>query len=236
MTRIHIPFLLLWLALVAIPAYSLAVDKEPATSAEDSAKSWPKSVDEAVTKIVGGLSEHDRRRVVSTEKEDLILFHHGWGTGIRNSFGLWSGNLELLRSCGSQSMHPDEASMVIIEAVWKKLRAEADPTFLIHLEKMRSTAKAILVPSPNYHWARIEKAVADMNAAVAAFRTQNKDDRFAPLKVEIAGAVTPDWPVVYENPNSKPVSIHDLLACFAMSHGFEIIYDYPVARIYREEK
>lgn len=83
---------------------------------------WPKSVDEAVQHIVSKMSPEDLRLVRDTPREDLIRFHHGWGTGIRNSFGLWQGNRELLESCGGG--HPDDCSMVIIEAVWERLQTQ----------------------------------------------------------------------------------------------------------------
>lgn len=63
--------------------------------------------------------------VRSMPKDDLIEFHFGWGMGIRNAFGLWGGNEALLQSCaearGYPFIHPDDASMVIIEAVWERL-------------------------------------------------------------------------------------------------------------------
>lgn len=58
----------------------------------------------------------------STSEDDLIQFHHGWGTGIRNSFGLWRGNTALLESCGAKDIHPDRCSMIIIERVWQRLQ------------------------------------------------------------------------------------------------------------------
>jgi uncharacterized protein DUF6794 len=51
--------------------------------------------------------------------------------GIRNAFGLWQGNAALLKSCAearygpgpdAMFMHPDDASGVIIEAVWRRLQ------------------------------------------------------------------------------------------------------------------
>ena len=82
---------------------------------------WPRTVDEAVDRILWTLPDEDRELVKNTPEKALIQFHHGWGTGIRNSFGLWAGNTELLKSCGSEDMHPDSASMVIIRAVWQRL-------------------------------------------------------------------------------------------------------------------
>jgi hypothetical protein len=61
-------------------------------------------------------------------EEDLTDFHFSLGHHIRNEFGLWSGNDALLESChiiaGKQDLHVDEASMVIIKALWKKVREE----------------------------------------------------------------------------------------------------------------
>ena len=81
---------------------------------------WPRTVDEDVTRILAGMKDSEREKLAETRKEDLIAFHHGWGTGIRNEFGLWLGNTNLLADC--QAQHPDDAAMVIIEVVWEKLQ------------------------------------------------------------------------------------------------------------------
>ena len=66
------------------------------------------------------MKDSDKKQVRETKREDLILFHHGWGTGIRNEFGLWRGNTNLMADCHAK--HPDDASMVIIKAVWERLQ------------------------------------------------------------------------------------------------------------------
>jgi len=84
---------------------------------------WPKTVEDAVRNLVSELDDDSKARVRSTSESDLVLFHHGWGTGIRNSFGLWRGNDDLLKSCGNgKIVHPDECSTIIIKKVWKELR------------------------------------------------------------------------------------------------------------------
>ena len=83
---------------------------------------WPTSVTETVRDIVQRMAEKDKEIVRTTKKEDLIKFHHGWGTGIRNHYGLWRGNDKLTLSACGKPCHPDEASMVIIEAVWQALQ------------------------------------------------------------------------------------------------------------------
>ena len=95
---------------------------------------WPKTVEEAVDQLISSMSEEDKEALRNTPEQDLILFHHGVGTYIRNEFGLWSDNKELLKSCGSRifpesgydeyltmMVDPDDASMEIIEATWIRL-------------------------------------------------------------------------------------------------------------------
>ena len=85
----------------------------------------PRTLEAAVSILLAGLSNQGRTAVESTPESDLIRrFHHGWGTGIRNAFGLWAGNRALLDSCcalGTYGPHPDEASSVIIKGVWNRL-------------------------------------------------------------------------------------------------------------------
>jgi hypothetical protein len=83
---------------------------------------WPETIEAATQKIISLLSEKDRLLVKEPKKENLILYHHGWGRGIRNSLGLWRGNQKLLLSACGKPCDPDEASMKIIEAVWVNLQ------------------------------------------------------------------------------------------------------------------
>jgi len=43
---------------------------------------------------------------------------------IRNSLGLWQGNDALMQALREREpgIHPDDASMLIIEQVWRRLR------------------------------------------------------------------------------------------------------------------
>jgi hypothetical protein len=87
-----------------------------------SADRWPTTVNEVVVDILQRMPEKDRERVRTTKKEDLIKFHHGWGTAIRNYYGLWRGNTKLIAAACGKPCHPDDASTVIIEAVWAALQ------------------------------------------------------------------------------------------------------------------
>ncbi|WP_277036349.1 DUF6794 domain-containing protein [Caballeronia mineralivorans] len=105
-------FLLIIAPAAAVEADVLGADK------------WPETVEATVRMIISSLPDKDRLNVKNTKKEDLIRFHHGWGTGIRNYYGLWRGNKKLILSACGKPCHPDDASMVIIEAVWEELQNE----------------------------------------------------------------------------------------------------------------
>ena len=84
----------------------------------------PRTVSEAVETILGEMKAADKRTVRNTPKTELYKFHSGWGQGIRNSMGLWTDNRELLADTGKP--HADDASMVIIHAVWEALQSMGD--------------------------------------------------------------------------------------------------------------
>jgi hypothetical protein len=86
-------------------------------------KEWPRTVEESVDRLLSLMSEEDKQSLKNTSEKDLIMFHFGLGAYIRNEFGLWQGNTELLKSCKKECIfvHPDEFSSIIIEALWKRL-------------------------------------------------------------------------------------------------------------------
>ena len=83
---------------------------------------WPKTVDKAVKKIYRSMSHTEKIAFMNTTGDDLVLLHMSLGVWIRNNFGLWLGNKELLKSCGAEDIHPDKASRIIIEALYRKLK------------------------------------------------------------------------------------------------------------------
>ena len=96
-------------------------------------KEVPKTVKAAVDELMIRMSDAEKEKFSKEKEENLIMFHHGLGRWIRNNFGLWSDNVELAKDCGE--MHPDDASGVIIEALWKRLSEEQDK------EKLRTLWK-----------------------------------------------------------------------------------------------
>jgi len=82
---------------------------------------WPVTVDETVHDLVSRLSIIDKLKIERTAKENIISLYFDLGLTIRNRYGLWRGNDKLILSACGKPCHPDDASMKIIEAVWREL-------------------------------------------------------------------------------------------------------------------
>lgn len=94
---------------------------------EQTTKTLPATCDEAVSVLVTDMTKKDITEIRTTAFEDLIRYHHGLGTSIRNAFGLWAGNTALMDDCNRifnnkvEPEHPDTVSMLIIQHLWKML-------------------------------------------------------------------------------------------------------------------
>ena len=88
---------------------------------------YPKSVDEAVDKLIEEMPLKDRVYIAGLEQGDLGLIHGLLGSYIRQDFGLFRGNMELIRSCqkvsGIEGLTADQVPLVIMKALWQRLKA-----------------------------------------------------------------------------------------------------------------
>src|SRR5687767_6475656 len=86
---------------------------------------WPRTVSEAVDRLLSTLTPEERRRIAAMDESDLIDLHFGLGLRIRNEFGLSSGNEELRDSIRGERLfvHEDAMSAAIIRAVRLRLRS-----------------------------------------------------------------------------------------------------------------
>lgn len=85
------------------------------------ASKFPETIEAAVRLLLALVPEPEQSRVATLTQPELINLHFGLGMWIRNNMGLWQGNQALVQACGVQ--HPDDASVVLIEAFWQHLRA-----------------------------------------------------------------------------------------------------------------
>jgi len=86
----------------------------------------PITVNQAVERINSDLSFKDKTTIANMAEVELSVLHATIGEYIRNEFGLWSGNKDLMTSCcffaKKDKVREDEASSIIIRELWKRLR------------------------------------------------------------------------------------------------------------------
>lgn len=73
----------------------------------------------------------------------------GFGTGMRNQFGLWGDNQTLKDSCGTKD--PEGCSVVILYRLWESVRQDADPALVRQLDCQFQLVQAIHVSLKGFH-------------------------------------------------------------------------------------
>ena len=91
---------------------------------------YPTTLPQAVDRLMSLLRDDLKEELRSTPPQDLWRYHHSVGLHIRNEFGLWADNDELMMSCHRAGFKnqftlkgriADDASATIIEALWERL-------------------------------------------------------------------------------------------------------------------
>lgn len=100
----------------------------------------PAAIAPAFALLDSALTDADRQRLERTLADSAALVHHTLGMWVRNEAGLWRGGpvADSLRARGVR--HPDEMSLVILEAYGLHLRGAP-----IHLDSLIRA----LPPSPS---------------------------------------------------------------------------------------
>jgi len=152
---------LLTLALAASP--SLAADPSPK-------ESWPSTVDEAVDRLLSDFPADDVDWMRRSPKDEVVSqLYMGYGTGVRNEFGLWGGNDALRGSCRKYDPEGGGAegcSVVIIKAMWDKVQAQTDPALRAALQCQFSTVHRIRINTKGWYLLRLGEMLDDMQAQI----------------------------------------------------------------------
>jgi hypothetical protein len=86
---------------------------------------WPRTVAEAVERVMANLSLKEKNAIARTASAELDQLNATLGHHICEEFGLLTGNDALMEACqltsGRAALFPDEASAIILRALWRKL-------------------------------------------------------------------------------------------------------------------
>ena len=172
---------------------------------------------EVVADIIATMSEGNRANVRSKTKDELIELNFGWGQGIRNYYQLWH-NKRLVKAIGKE--HPKDASMVIIEEVWKQLKQTDDKgaqandyniSLQWHIDKQCleiswGRGKNIVVAGVNLDFA--EAFANELGLPLFQMRTRYQHPDVRPQVMQIGRGVV--IKLVKERDNSKDRKISEL--------------------------
>lgn len=92
-----------------------------ATASSIGATYIPKTLEDAFAELDRILSAEVREEMRAGPEEDMIEYHHGLGTWMRNEWGLWADSRlsAYFESLGIH--HPDDMSGIILDSYWRRL-------------------------------------------------------------------------------------------------------------------
>ena len=88
----------------------------------DRRRQWPDSIEAAVAMLRAHVPAAEQSRIAALPREGLIELHFDLGAWVRSTFGLSTGNDELLEATGS--LQPNDACDAVIEAFWIALQSD----------------------------------------------------------------------------------------------------------------
>lgn len=88
---------------------------------------YPRTVQDAVDRLVVELPMKQKTSIAKMHEGDLHFLHPNLGKYIRNNYGLWIKNGELMKDCRylakDRNLDEDSASFVIMKELWKVLKS-----------------------------------------------------------------------------------------------------------------
>jgi hypothetical protein len=86
----------------------------------------PRTVDEAVERLIRELSLKDKTNIANMTENELMTLEFTLGSYIDSEFGIYTGNRQLRFSSkllsGDVHLDPDSVKPLIIKELWKQLR------------------------------------------------------------------------------------------------------------------
>ncbi len=83
----------------------------------------PKDLDDAFAELKKMLPPALLEEMGRRTEEEMILYHHGLGTWLRNNWGLWAGSRLARYFNGRGVEHPDDMSGIILTSFWRHIHS-----------------------------------------------------------------------------------------------------------------
>ncbi len=86
---------------------------------------WPRTIDEAIDKLILKYSGEDLKMIKTMDWIEFNNKYNSYGSiaqWIRNYFGLYRGNYDLLLDCDTKEANADNVSSIIVYKLWEKIK------------------------------------------------------------------------------------------------------------------
>ena len=117
--------LLLGMVLVVGGCGTTSVDRLPSNGPQRAGGDVyiPKDLDDSLAQLNKLFTADDIRRIKAAPEADMFEYQLGWGTWLRNDWGLWNGS-RLAQWFEAQGVHhPDDMSSIILDSYWRRVHA-----------------------------------------------------------------------------------------------------------------
>ena len=203
--------------------------------ADSAAADKPKTVDEAVQVLkTKWLQPKDRDWVLRNSKDEVrSRLYMGFGTSMRNQFGLWGDNQPLHDSCGTKD--PESCSVVILDRLWESVRGDADPALVRQLECQFQLAQAIQISLKGFHRMTtrymIRRLQSQIDSQLAAFAASGTSGCQTSLAIDVAGKPNMDCYVAAPHRNEErklrdDLTLDQAIAVLGTRNAFRTV-NYP---------
>jgi hypothetical protein len=189
----------------------------------------PRTVNRAVQRILNKkwLSDADRDWILRNPQADVCVdLHFSLGMAIRNQFGLWSGNLPLTLSC--RRLHPDACSEVIIEALCRELREQADPVLVKALDAQFQRLDAIRIDSTGFGKLTLKELIARVQTQMDQQAVEQPGNLSGRIQIKVIGIENLEGSGFrFSWEEHESASLRTFLNRLAFRNGFRIRNDPP---------
>lgn len=174
--------ILFTLSLILILALGgMAQDKSKITPTPDQNALFkgyvPKDLEDAFIELMRMLSPALLNEIKLKSEKDMIEYHHGLGTWLRNNWGLWAGSrlAQYFRQLGIN--HPDDMSGIILTSFWRHLHSQPiklDEQVESYKEYWRKAAEkeAAVTPLPKTAMDSLLKASSGETISLSEYKSK----------------------------------------------------------------
>ncbi len=187
----------------------------------------PRTVEEAVSQLQTKWLDSTARDLLLRNPREAAVgsLYMPFGTAVRNEWGLWHGNAELRRSCGTTD--PEACSVVIFERLWDALRAGADPVLVKSLDCQFAVRRQVQVRYGGFDTLRmgdmLQSVQSQIDSQAARLASALPSGCEGALKFQLVG--NPDlqcWVrAEFARDGKDPISLDRFFGWISWRNGFD---------------